>query len=417
MTTLHFVPSGLQELYNSPMKELLVSQDIYSVSQLNLEVRQLLEEGFPAILVQGEISNLRKPASGHFYFSLKDECAQVRCAMFRMKTITLPFEPREGLQVLVRARISLYEERGEFQLVVEAMEEAGEGALRRAFDQLKQRLAREGLFNSEYKKQLPIFPQCIGVVTSPTGAAIRDILTVLKRRFPCIKVIVYPTPVQGHSAAPQIVKAINTANHRKECQVIIVARGGGSLEDLWPFNEEVVARAIFASEIPIVTGIGHEIDFTIADFVADKRAATPSAAAELISPNISHIIQKIDHIETRLINIKIHFLQNRKAQVDYLLAKLQRFQPQHYLHEIKNNLHIFSQQLNTAIQHQIKRAQQNLANLTRALSAVSPLNTLQRGYAIAMQEEKIITDVKQVNSEKPIDVQLKNGKLRCVMKK
>src|SRR5512139_1087653 len=258
-------------------------REIYTISRLNREARALLEGHFPLMWIEGEISNLSRPASGHLYFSLKDPFAQVRCAMFRMRGMHLTFRPADGMHVLVRARLSLYEPRGDYQLIVEHMEEVGDGALRRAFEQLKQRLLAEGLFESGRKRALPALPRCIGVITSPTGAAIHDILTVLHRRFPAIPVIVYPVPVQGAGAAEQIATMIHRASERGDCDVLIVGRGGGSLEDLWPFNEEVVARAIYTSAIPVVSAVGHEIDFTIADFVADLRAPTPSAAAEMVS--------------------------------------------------------------------------------------------------------------------------------------
>ena len=260
-------------------------RDIYTVSDLNARARVILEECFKTIWVSGEISNLAKPNSGHLYFSLKDERAQVRCAFFRNSQRGLRFTPENGQHVLVQAQVSFYAARGDFQLIVSQMEMAGAGALQVAFEQLKQRLHKEGLFSQAHKKKLPLFPKCLGIITSPTGAAIRDILKVLQRRFSSIPIIIYPTLVQGDKAADQISMAIQRATQRKECDVLILARGGGSLEDLWPFNEEKVARAMFHCPIPIVTGIGHEIDVTIADFVADQRASTPSAAAEMVSPN------------------------------------------------------------------------------------------------------------------------------------
>lgn len=282
--------------------------EIFTVSELNRTARELLEDNFSLIWIEGEISNLACPSSGHIYFSLKDARAQVRCAMFRGRNQRLDFKPQDGQQLLARGRVSLYEGRGEFQIIIEYMEEAGDGKLRREFELLKQRLDKEGLFAESHKKTIPELPQSIGVVTSATGAAIRDIVSVLKRRFPSIPIVIYPTQVQGEMAAGQIVQAIHTANKRAECDVLIVARGGGSLEDLWPFNEEPVARAIYASHIPIVSGVGHEVDFTIADFVADRRVATPSAAAEIVSPNrqdwrtrISHLQQRISEQITKLI--------------------------------------------------------------------------------------------------------------------
>src|SRR5690606_31569338 len=248
------------------------------VSQLNRRAKQLLETHLPLLWVEGELSNVSQPSSGHWYFTLKDDQAQVRCAMFRNRNMLVRFKPQQGQQVLLRARVSLYEGRGDYQLIAEHMEEAGAGALQRAYEELKQKLAAEGLFSDDLKQPLPSLPRHIGVITSPTGAAIRDILHVLARRFPAIPVTVLPVAVQGKEAAPQIVKAIQLANRADLFDVLILARGGGSLEDLWPFNEEVVARAIHASKLPIVSAVGHEVDFTIADFVADLRAPTPSVA-------------------------------------------------------------------------------------------------------------------------------------------
>ncbi|MDE2196596.1 MAG: exodeoxyribonuclease VII large subunit, partial [Gammaproteobacteria bacterium] len=260
-------------------------RQVFSVSRLNHEARALLEGGFPLLWVEGELSNLSRPASGHLYFSLKDAAAQVRCALFRNRATLLRCKPAEGMQVLVRARVSLYEPRGDFQLIVEHMEDAGHGALQRAFEQLRQKLAGEGLFDPAHKKPLPAMPGIIGVVTSPSGAALRDILSVIRRRQPSARVILYPAPVQGEGAGAKLAAMIRTASARAECDVLIIARGGGSLEDLWAFNEEAVARAIHACALPIISGVGHEIDFTIADFVADARAPTPTAAAELVTPD------------------------------------------------------------------------------------------------------------------------------------
>ena len=268
-------------------------RDVYTVSELNMEARALLEERFPRIWVQGEISNLARPRSGHIYFSLKDDRCQLRCAMFRMHNRRIDFTPEDGMQVLAQGRISLYPERGDFQLIVQFLEEAGAGALRRAFEALKQRLAAEGLFDESLKRPIPTLPRRIGVVTSPTGAALRDVLSILARRFPAIPVLVYPVPVQGGGAAPEIARMLDVASERGGMRRADLARGGGSLEDLWAFNEESVARAIRRSRIPVVTGIGHEVDFTIADFAADARAATPSAAAELVSPEVREWRQQL----------------------------------------------------------------------------------------------------------------------------
>src|SRR5690625_2927780 len=280
-------------MFNSPSSS-GTGRDVLSVSQLNRRSKQILETHLPLVWVEGEVSNLSRPSSGHWYFTLKDDQAQVRCAMFRNRNQLVRFNPAQGQQLLLRARVSLYEGRGDYQLIVEHMEEAGFGALQRAFEELKTRLSQEGLFASERKRPLPTLPKHIGVITSPTGAAIRDILSVLKRRFPAVPVTVLPVPVQGKEAAPAIVSALDLANRSELFDVLILARGGGSLEDLWPFNEEAVARAIYASRTPVVSAVGHEVDFSIADFVADVRAPTPSAAAELVDRkstrlNSSHV--------------------------------------------------------------------------------------------------------------------------------
>src|SRR3990172_11056784 len=306
----------------SPEQPDATQRDIYSISRLNHEVRGMLEADFPMIWVEGEISNIARPSSGHLYFSLKDETAQVRCAMFRTRSRHIGLNPDNGMQVLARARVSLYEPRGDFQLIVEQMEETGDGALRRAFELLKQRLSAEGLFDPAHKIPLPALPRQIGIITSPSGAAIRDILHVLKRRFPALPVLIYSIPVQGASAAPEIARMINLAAQRNECDVLILARGGGSLEDLWAFNEEMVARAIYHCPIPIITGIGHEIDFTIADFAADVRAPTPSAAAELVSPDRAQMLHVVKNVEARLAHLARAMLARQRERLTWLQRRL-----------------------------------------------------------------------------------------------
>ena len=275
-------------------------RSVFTVSRLNQEVRVLLERGLGVVWVEGELSNFTQPSSGHWYFSLKDRGAQVRCAMFRLKNTVLGFTPRAGQQVVARGRVSLYEARGEYQLIVDHLEEAGVGALQREYERLKAKLAAEGLFASDRKRSLPRFPRRIAVVTSPTGAAVRDILNILARRFPPAAILVYPTAVQGAAAAPAIVQALQLASARMDCDVLILARGGGSLEDLWSFNDERVARAIRACAVPVVTGIGHEIDFTIADFAADARAPTPSGAAELVAPDRVACLEALTRMDGRM---------------------------------------------------------------------------------------------------------------------
>ncbi len=449
--------SGLQSSSPGQAQTLRV---IYSVSQLNREARQLLEGGLPLLWVEGEISNLARPSSGHLYFSLKDAAAQVRCAMFRTRNNHLPFTPRDGMQVLVRARVSLYEPRGDFQLIAEHMEEAGDGALRRAFEALKQRLFNEGLFDADHKKPLPPFPRQLGVITSPTGAAIRDILTVLKRRFPALPVLVYPVPVQGQGAGHKIAAAIALADRRNECDVLMLARGGGSLEDLWAFNEEEVARAIHACTLPVVTGIGHEVDFTIADFVADQRAPTPSAAAALVCPDRTQLSKSVDTLRRRLTTLVTgrvensrqltHWLNKRLAQqhpgqrlrlqsqrldeIDQRMhraigsqlrhggarfaeisARLQRHSPLPGLRRLQADYTDLHHRLIMGLRVALRTRQQNLAAVMRALDTVSPLATLSRGYAIVLREpdRQVVKSSAQVTPGQQIQTRLAKGRLLC----
>lgn len=448
----HILKVTMENNIASEQVQIETDRDIYSVSELNHQARTLLETQFASIWVEGEISNLSRPASGHIYFTLKDEAAQIRCAMFRFRNNRLDFSPQDGTHVLAKAKVSLYEGRGDYQLIVDYMEERGDGLLRRAFEILKQKLATEGLFDESHKKALPLFPKCIGVVTSPTGAAIRDVLAILKRRFPSIPVLIYPTQVQGEAAAGQISRAIALANQHQQCDVLIVCRGGGSLEDLWPFNEEIVARAIHQSTIPIVSGIGHEIDITIADFVADKRAATPSAAAELISPDqkewlhkiqqihtrfvhlirvelrhiatlttnlekrlqhpgqrLQQLSQQFDYIEQRLHKIFLAALRHKIEQLNQLNLRLHKHNPKFYFTELKTHFRALRQQITQLISHKLIQQNQQLAHLGRALHTVSPLNTLDRGYAMVFKAEKIISDLSQVHVGDELKTELAHG--------
>jgi exodeoxyribonuclease VII large subunit len=275
-------------------------RDVYSVSRLNAEARRLLEASFREVWVEGEISNLSRPGSGHIYFTLKDDTAQVRCALFRQRRDVLALEPEAGARVLVRARVTLYENRGDFQLVVQHLEDAGEGALLRAFEQLKRKLESEGLFEPGRKRELPRFPRRVGIITSATGAAVRDVIATFRRRCPAVPLLIYPSAVQGAAAVPELLAALAAAQQRAECDALIVTRGGGSLEDLQAFNDESVARAIAAASIPIVSGVGHDIDFTISDFVADRRAPTPTAAAELLSPDAAEWISALAAVRRQI---------------------------------------------------------------------------------------------------------------------
>ncbi|ODB92184.1 exodeoxyribonuclease VII large subunit [Candidatus Thiodiazotropha endoloripes] len=441
------------------------TREIFSVSRLVRETRAVLEASFPLLWVSGEISNLAQPASGHIYFSLKDEAAQVRCAMFRMKRQRLRFRPENGQQVLIRAKVSLYEARGEFQLIAEHMEPAGEGALRIAFEQLKQKLATEGLFDSEQKKPIPVPPKQLGLITSPTGAAVRDLLSVLKRRFPALPVIIYPVQVQGEDAARQIVQMLKLAEQRQECDLLILSRGGGSLEDLQAFNEEQVARAIHEVSIPVVTGIGHEIDFTIADFVADRRAATPSAAAELVTPDQLEWQQRLHAVtrrlkqnqQQRLQQLQQHFsallkrlqiqhpkrrlqqqaqrldelsdrlsrqfhvnLLQKHQRVDRLHTRLARQTPEQRLKRLVQQTTSLEQRLHRAVTQRLNREQTRFTQLGRDLHNLSPLNTLGRGYSIVSSPttDAIITDASDVELGDELQARLHKGNLICqVVKK
>jgi exodeoxyribonuclease VII large subunit len=432
-------------------------RDIYTPTRLNREARVLLERSLPALWLGGEVSNLSRPGSGHWYFSLKDEGAQLRCAMFRQRNLLTQFKPADGMHVLARGRVSLYEPRGDYQFIVDYLEEAGEGALRRRFELLKAKLAAAGLFATERKRPLPTIPRRIGVITSPTGAALRDILNILRRRFPLAKVRIYPVPVQGANAAEQIAAAIALASSRADADVLIVARGGGSLEDLWAFNEEIVARALFECRIPTITGIGHETDFTIADFVADIRAPTPSGAAELSVPDAHDFIrrfvmseqqlsgamrrrlsefrehsdwlrrrlgqlhpgialrqqlQRIDELEQRLGRAMRQGLTRLLERVQTRTAHLQRHSPALRLAAARARFGAIQLQLSAAIQARLESNRARFVLATRTLDAVSPLGTLNRGYAIVTDAHgSVVADARQVKSGSRIEARLARGRI------
>ncbi|MEW5302998.1 MAG: hypothetical protein WDW36_005731 [Sanguina aurantia] len=407
------------------------TRSVLTPSTLNRLVRDLLGDVFPLVWIEGELSNVAKPASGHVYFTLKDSGAQVRCAMFKPKASAMKFRPADGMQVLVRAKVGLYEPRGEFQLVAESMEPAGEGALQREFEQLKARLDAEGLFATARKRPLPRYARRIGVITSATGAAVRDVLSVLARRWPLVDVDVLPVPVQGRDAPPAIVTMLRKASASGRYDVLLLTRGGGSLEDLWAFNDEAVARAIHASAVPVVSAVGHEIDFSIADFVADLRAPTPSAAAELLVPDRVAMTRHITQLQQRLLTLQQRRLQAQAQRVDHLLARLHAQRPQARLARDRErlvNLHrrlagVWREQgqrcqtrldrlqarllaqhpstrlpllarrlaeqdrrLRRSIALTLERHQTSVRHMARALHAVSPLATLDRGYAIVFDE-------------------------------
>jgi exodeoxyribonuclease VII large subunit len=432
-----------------------------TVSELNRQVRILLEQNLARLWVEGEISNLARPASGHAYFTLKDDGAQVRCAWFRQRQRGARIALQNGDKMLVLGRISLYEPRGDYQLIVEQVEAAGEGELRRRFEILKKKLAAEGLFDAERKRPLPAVPRRIGVITSPSGAAIRDILTVCRRRFPSIPLVIYPAAVQGSAAIGEIVAALGKAAARNECDVLIVGRGGGSLEDLWAFNEEAVARAISACPIPIVSAVGHEIDFTIADFVADVRAPTPSGAAELVAPDQAEWLRSCAACTSRLTLQIRRYLDNDAQALDWLGRRLKQASPSRRLRQQHARLDHLVRALGGAMRHdftrrgrvmdrlasrlrarspvaQLERSTRHLANLEprlaraarvsleragarlrqadRALQSVSPLATLERGYAIVTDAAgQVLRDAGHIKAGTTVTARLARGRIQATV--
>ncbi|HLF09797.1 MAG TPA: exodeoxyribonuclease VII large subunit [Gammaproteobacteria bacterium] len=437
-------------------------RQIFSVSSLNREARLLIEGTLGTVWVEGEVSNLSRPSSGHLYWSLKDAQAQIRCAMFRQHNRSLNFELDNGKQILVRGRVSLYEARGEYQLIVEYVEEAGEGVLRRRFEELKRKLAAEGLFDAARKRQPPALPLRIGVVTSPTGAALRDVLTALRRRFPATAVLIYPTSVQGEGAAEEISRTLRLAERRAECDLLILTRGGGSLEDLWAFNEEIVARSIAALQIPVIVGVGHETDFTIADFVADVRAPTPSQAAELAVPNqaewlahftraerhleqavrrhfvvdarriatLAHRLQRchpgvpvrefgqrLDELEARLQRGLERLVGARKMQFARLAAAVSGANPRHRVARVRERWRWADENLQRAVGKRVEQTRQRLRLAERSLNSLSPLATLQRGYAIVSRQDdrRIVTDAASAGAGTAVAIRLARGELAATV--
>lgn len=398
------------------MKNNTLEKTIYSVSQINSAARLLLEDHFSGLWIEGEISNLVAASSGHYYFSLKDSNAQLRCAFFSFQARRLKRKPENGMQVILFGKISLYENRGDYQCIVETFEEAGNGQLQREFELLKLKLEKEGLFNPALKKALPIAPQTIGIITSPTGAAIRDILKILKSRYPFAHVIVYPSLVQGDLAPANLIKMITLANERRECDVLILTRGGGSIEDLWAFNSEALARAIFDSALPIISAVGHEIDFTIADFVADFRAPTPSAAAMQATPDKQEWLQLITQWENRLTREMTHLLRELQHQLNHLRSRLPH--PQHQLREKIQRIDEIEQRLIRAMQHYLTLLRKQFSQTCYALDTLNPLATLKRGYALALDKnQKVITNSQSIHVGDEIKVKLAQGELACLVQR
>ncbi|MFQ6313920.1 exodeoxyribonuclease VII large subunit, partial [Lysobacter capsici] len=345
------------------------ADEVLTPSQLNALARDLLEDTFPLIWVEGELGNLSRPSSGHLYMTLKDARAQVRCAMFKPKSSWLKFVPREGLRVLARGRLTLYEARGDYQLVLDHMEEAGEGALRRAFEELKARLSAEGLFDNERKRELPRFPTRIAVITSPSGAAVRDVLSVLARRFPLVEAEVLPVPVQGDGAAERITAMLQRAQASQRYDVIVLARGGGSLEDLWAFNDERLARAIAASAVPVVSAIGHETDFSLADFAADVRAPTPSVAAELLVPQRDDLLHRLRVLDARLANLQGQRLRQAMQRTDRAGLRLNAQRPQARLAALRTRQDDALRRLQQAWNLKLERERAHLRHADAVLRA------------------------------------------------
>ncbi len=383
-------------------------QKILSVTELNRLARDVLEMSFPLFWVSGEVSNFTRAASGHWYFSLKDAGAQVRCVMFKGRNSYMDFVPREGDKIEARATVTLYEARGDFQLTVEFVQRAGLGGLFEAFERLKLQLQNEGLFDASKKQPIPSHPHTIGIVTSPDAAALQDVLTALKRRSPRVKVIIYPTPVQGKGAAQTIANAIHTANARQEVDTLIICRGGGSMEDLWQFNEEVVARAIVACKIPTISGVGHETDFTICDFVADLRAATPTAGAELACPDQMALVQRLKQLQNNLQRAMMQLLQQRQQQLDYLARRL--VSPQQQLKNQALTLKQLQTRLQLSMQQQLRMQGQRLTLCQQSLSQLNPKSVLARGYAIVQDAAgKSITNVNQLSAQQQVNISLYVG--------
>lgn len=446
---------------SDPFLKTSVGQAV-TVSQLNRRVKTLLEQGIAKLWVEGELSNLARPPSGHLYFSLKDANAQIRAAFFRQRQRGPTSGLKNGDRVLIFARVSVYEPRGDYQLIVERLEAAGEGALKRAFDRLKHKLADEGLFDQEHKQPLPALPARIGVVTSPSGAAIRDILTMLARRFPAIPVLVYPAAVQGDAAPAALIAALETANHRAECDVLILGRGGGSLEDLWAFNDEALARAIHASVIPVVAAVGHEVDVTIADWVADVRAPTPSGAAELVVPDAAAWLREFAAQETRLVRLAGRVLEGREQTLDWLGRRLRQQSPRAMLarqaksladlksrlagtartgvlrrraelrglasalyrtspalriERLRSRLAHAADRLESRIVRLVEARQHRLRLAARALDAVSPLATLGRGYAIvsAADSGRLVRRAADVAAGDAIEARVAAGRIAATV--
>ncbi|MCB9089999.1 MAG: exodeoxyribonuclease VII large subunit [Calditrichae bacterium] len=387
----------------------MIERQVYTVTHLTRQIKELLENSFPRLWVEGELSNFKRHTSGHLYFTLKDENAQISCAMWRFRAGTLPFAPESGMKVLVEGDVQVYEKGGNYQLIIQQIQPAGIGALQLAFEQLKRKLHAEGLFDASHKKPLPAFPERIGVITSPTGAAIRDIISVLTRRFPGIEILLYPVRVQGDGAAQEIAEAIADFNRYGEADLLIVGRGGGSLEDLWAFNEEIVARAIYASGIPIISAVGHEVDYSIADFVADHRAPTPSAAAEIAVRDRREVSGELNYYQEKLATVF-------RKQIDNQRTRLQRIQegygfrrPLDMIYQSNQRLDELQRSIGASLNYYLQLQRSRLEKLEQQLRAINPEAILQRGFSICYKDGKIVKDIAQLEENDPVRIQLAQG--------
>lgn len=395
-----------------------MQRPILTVSEINRYIKDILSNNIILgnVLIRGEISNYKNHYSGHMYFTLKDETSSLKCVMFKGSCINLKFDPQDGMKVIVQGRISVYERDGSYQLYADEMQPDGVGALHLAFEQLKVKLEKEGLFDDELKKPIPFLPKAVGVVTSPTGAAVRDILNVLERRFYNMKVIIYPVQVQGEGAAGQIAQAIQAINELENVDVIIVGRGGGSIEELWAFNEEIVARSIAFSKIPIISAVGHETDFTIADFVSDLRAPTPSAAAELAVPNRIDVQATIRSLVNRMGYAIQSSLAQKRSRLGNAVASSALRQPLDKIYQYRLRLDTMEKSMIKEMQHQLKNKKLNFGQTISKLSTLSPLNILQRGYCVSKSsEDKTVKSVNQLKIGDKIKVQYYDGTAQCTI--
>ncbi|MEZ4745753.1 MAG: exodeoxyribonuclease VII large subunit [Calditrichia bacterium] len=381
----------------------------YSVSQLTRDIKSVLEQSFPRLWVEGEISNYKRHSSGHIYFTLKDESAQISCAMWKFRAAQLAFLPQDGIKVLVEGDVQVYERSGNYQLIIQQIQPAGVGALQMAFEQLKRRLLAEGLFDDAHKKTLPLFPGSVGVITSPTGAAIRDIVSVIQRRSPATKIMMLPVRVQGAGAAEEIAAAIGTFNKYQNVDVLIVGRGGGSLEDLWAFNEEIVARAIFDSTVPVISAVGHEVDFSIADFVADHRAPTPSAAAEIAVRDWREIQGQLNYFHEKMGSLLHKRLDNLRDQLTNWQNSYAFRRPLDLVFQHRQRLDELQRSLTNNVNHAIQMRQVNLKHIQTQLNSLNPDAILKRGYSIATRNGKILTDASQLANGDSVHIRLASG--------